>query len=124
VGKPSRPAIAELTCLPVTVACLCVAKTLVDDRPGQLHVKVWVHAARIPVACLDRIGVLASRPARRRASLSPARGSWSSREIAPHCFARPIRTTPRRATTGGIADVNPGTDADHQPITATIREKR
>jgi hypothetical protein len=40
-----------------------VAKTLVDDRPGQLHVKVWVHAARIPVACLDRIGVLASRPA-------------------------------------------------------------
>lgn len=72
VGNPSRTAIAELTCLPVTVACLCVAKTLIDDRPGQLHVKVWVHAARIPVACLDRIGVLASRPARPTTSVAVA----------------------------------------------------
>jgi hypothetical protein len=29
-----------------------------------------------------------------------------------------------RATTGGIADVNPGPDADHQAITPTTREKR
>jgi hypothetical protein len=94
VGKPSRPAIAGSAHVPVTVARLCVAKTLVDDLFGQLHVKVWVHAARIPVACLDRIGVLASRPGRRRAPLSPAGGSWCRREIAPHSFARPIKTTP------------------------------
>ena len=81
-GSRRGTAIAESAHGPVTVARLRVAMTLVDNRPGQLHVKVWVHAARIPVACLDRIGVLASRPARRRAPLSPASGFWSRREIA------------------------------------------
>jgi hypothetical protein len=70
LGKPSWTAIAELTRLPVVVACLFVAKSLVDDRPGQLHVKVWVHAARFPVACLDRIGVLASRPVTTSAAIA------------------------------------------------------
>jgi hypothetical protein len=44
----TRTATAWLTRLPDTVSFLRVAKTLVDDRPGQLHVKVWVHAGEDP----------------------------------------------------------------------------
>jgi hypothetical protein len=106
------------------VARPCIAKTLVDDCPGQLHVKVGVHAARIPVACLDRIGVLASRPARRRAPLPAARGLLEEPCDRAALLCPSDQDDARRATTGGIADVNPGTDADHQPITPTTREKR
>jgi hypothetical protein len=49
VGESPALAIAQLTRLPDAVACLCIAKTLVDDRPGQLHMKVWVHVGEDPV---------------------------------------------------------------------------
>ena len=81
-------------------------------------------AARIPVACLiDRRARQSSRPTT-SAAIACSRLLEQACDCAPHSFARPIRTTPGVRRTGGIADVNPGADADHQPITATIREKR
>ena len=44
----TRTATAWLTRLPDTLSFLCVAKTLVDDCLGELHVKVWVHAGEDP----------------------------------------------------------------------------
>ena len=137
--KPSRTTIVEVVSLPDMAPCLCVAKTLGDVCPGQLHVKLWVHGGEDPGRRL-RSHRRARQSSRRTtsAALVPARegaGSLHALCISDQDGPRPVparvpiippnrgmcssRYTRACATTGGIADVNRGTEADHQPITAT-----